>query len=168
MPAQSTESITETLLESIYVISKHAKKEAAAATEHYDSNRKQEAKRHSNRKEALYTTKRLALEQIQTEAGKVTIDEIDNTNYYCLYFYHNQSEWVFHTPKRMFHLHPDTTVQNSTTNTLSAFSSTTEIPPEYNTLKQSLQHIKSTLQINANSHLPSHNSSQVNSLWYYL
>lgn len=169
MKPHSTESatITEELLESIYVVSKNAKKESALATEKYNANRKREAKRHSDRKEALYNTKRLSLQQLQTEADRIMLDEIESELYYCLYFYYNQSEWVFHTPKQLFHLHPDKTVQNTSKNTLTNFSSTTTIPADYNTLKQSLLYINKKLQINANAQLPS-SQHCIDSSWYFL
>jgi len=174
---QGKQQLSEDLLESIYVVNKHAKKEAEKATTNYQQNRKQEAKHHSNRKKALYITKRQALQQIQHTVEKITIDTIDSTNYYCLYFHHNGDFWAFHTPQKEFRLQYTDPLHKPIKQTLSDFSKTTTIPEEYKTLKQALLYLKTHLQINANNHLPTSTSSlsvhdpttpQTQSHWYFL
>lgn len=135
--------VSRKLLKSLYVINKHAKQYAEQATDNYNSGKKATAKQNSVRKEALYTVKSLVLDQIKDNANTITLHKINSQTYYCFDF----DKFSFHSPYRCHDISVDTDIKE-----LQEFSTSSNKSCNQS-LKESLQYIKTNTGINANNHL---------------
>ena len=167
-------NIDSELLESLYVVNKHAKKFSNRATQSYRQGRKAKAKELSNKKKALYTLKEKVLEHIQHEAEKVSIHKIDNTDFYCFYFVDEENtRWSFHCPKQSFWLDDNITVSEEE---VGEFSKSSEVERSNKNLKHVLLFFKQEHQFNANRFVPNDyqppmfgtNHQFIDSRWNYL
>jgi len=166
-------NIDSELLESLYVANKHAKKFSNRATQSYRQGRKAKAKELSNKKKALYTLKEKVLEQIQHEAEKVSIHEIDNTDFYCFYFTDEKNtRWSFHCPKQSFWLDDNITASEEE---VGEFSKSSDVERSNKNLKPVLLFFKQEHQFNANRFVPNTyqpmfgtNYRVIDSRWNYL
>lgn len=140
-----TRTISNRTLESIYRINKAAKQQASLANDAYNAGRPRDAKKHSNRKAALYKTKAHAISRISDAATCVERHSIDDSNYYCLYF----GDWSYHLPVDTPVL-PVGESDVEATYALSDFE-TSHVPVETTLpLREALEHVESELNINAN------------------
>lgn len=135
--------VSHKLLQSLYVINKHAKQYAEQATENYHAGNKTTARQNSIKKDALYTVKSLVLDTIKDDANNITLHKINSKTYYCFTF----DEFSFHSPYRDHNISVDGDVTK-----LSNFSTSSDKQCN-RSLKDSLQYISSHTGINANNHL---------------
>jgi len=171
---EMSKNIDSVLLESLYVVNKHAKKFSNRATQSYRRGRKAKAKELSNKKKALYRLKEKVLEHIQHEAEQVSIHEIDNTDFYCFYFVdENNTEWSFHCPKHPFVLDGTISVSNED---VGEFNKSSDVERSNKNLKTALLFFKQEHQFNANRFVPNEyrppmfrtNYQSIDSRWNYL
>jgi len=137
----------ERTLPSLHVINKHAKKYAEQGTENYRKSKKTTAKANSNKKKALYRLKEKLLSEIKEGAEKIEVHEIDDTEYYCLFF----EDFSFHTPIDSLEIDKDRIEDKDV---LEDFEKTSEKEAVSKSLKASLKQIESDYGFNANEFLP--------------
>lgn len=135
---------TETL-RSLYIINKHAKKYAELGTENYRKGKKTTAKANSNKKEALYKLKEKVLTQLEDQAERIELHEIEDKEFYCFYF----EQFSFHTPKENVEIDSQVTEERE----LDGFEKNSEKEIQ-RSLKESLKHLQKEFDLNANSYLP--------------
>ena len=150
---QSVDTNLTKILESLYVVNKHAKKYAEQGTENYRKGKKTTAKANSNKKKALYQLKENVLSEIREEAEKVDIHEIDGNQFYCLYF----QDFSFHTPIRSLEIVEDRIDEREE---LEDFEKEAEKEKVSKSLKDSLLYLEAVFGFNANEYLPE------KKLWY--
>jgi hypothetical protein len=94
-PTSESDSIQKTLT-ALYTINKKAAEYADRASDQYRSNKKSTAHKNSLRKKALYSLKTDVLKRLydRDQHKQIEVHEIDDRNYYCLYF----NGVSFHSP----------------------------------------------------------------------
>lgn len=138
-----SDEMLDELLQSLYVINKHAKQYAEQGTENYRKGKKASAKRNSVRKDALYTLKSLILDDIKDDAKEITIHRIESNIFYCFTF----KEYSFHSPYNQHEIQVETDIES-----LDDFDSSSE-KEITRSLKESLQYITEHTEYNPNEYL---------------
>lgn len=159
-------AVSDTSLEALYNLNKHAKQYATRATQHYENGKKTTAKANSNKKKALYRVKERVLDQIHQHADTVAVHVIDGTEFYYVAF----GDWGFHTPRNGYVDIDDARVEDR--ERLLEFTKTGAKERSSMSLKESLLHVESVFGVNANEHLPDthlyYGSSRYFIGWKYL
>lgn len=158
--------VSDTSLESLYSVNKHAKRYAEQSIEHHRNGKKTTAKVNSTKRDALYSVKTRVISQIKQYTDYVTIHIINDNEYYYVEF----RDWGFHTPvdgivdiprERVEGREPLPDFSKSSVNRRSSLS-----------LKESLLHINDEFGVNANDLLPvrylRHGSKRFFTGWVYL
>lgn len=135
------------VLESLYVVNKHAKKYAEQGTENYRKGKKTTAKANSNKKKALYSLKEEVLEWIESDAKKIELHRIDRSKYYCLFF----QDFSFHIPIDQYSVDDD--LVEDDVQELEDFEKTSEKEHSNRSLKDSLLLFEDVYGLNANDFL---------------
>lgn len=100
-------------LEALYCLNIVAKGYAEAASESYNSNLKQLAQNHSQRKDALYSLKDTILTQFVSDScvDDIEVHQIDGKKYYCIYV----GGYSYHSPVSQWDEPPDDAPESTTT-----------------------------------------------------
>lgn len=154
------------ILESLYVINKHARKYAQKAHEHYLADRHAPAARNSARKEALYDLKGRVLSGLTGHAERIERHRIDGKEYLCLYI----NGFAFHALPDEIDL--GSAQVDEAVEELSGFEKTAEKEGTSRTLKVSLLYLQEEFGISANDLLPKREASYAHRTsfngWKYL
>lgn len=136
------------VLESLYVVNKHAKKYAEQGTENYRRGKKTTAKANSNKKKALYRLKEEVLDRIQDDVERIERHMIDGSEFYCLFF----DDFSFHVPVHQYSVDGDLVEEG--VRELDDFEKSSEKEHSDKSLKESLLLLESRYGLNANDYLP--------------
>lgn len=134
--------VTEELLQSSYVINKHAKQYADKAHDYFRQEKHATAQKNSTRKEALYSVKTEILQDVSRQADRIVIHTLNCEQYYCFYF----DGFSFHSPVSEHSISQSVEVEQ-VEYTRSAEKEVSR------TLKESLQYIASNTPYNPNEFL---------------
>lgn len=151
--------VSETTLEAIYNLNKHAKQYAELADKNYRNGKGATAKRNSCKKTALYSLKSKILDRILPAVSRIECHKINGTDFYCLYF----EDWSFHTPVEDLDV-PDE--QIGSTESLKEFEKDGEKTRSDMSLKASLLHIRERFGLSANDELPQNRVSYGNQSYF--
>ena len=131
-------------LESLYVINKKAKQYSEKSVEAYESGNGKNAKKNSERKEALYDLKTDVINEIKEKAEKVELHRSEGFDMYCMYF----DEFSFHVPANEIGK-----IRYEDTKVFDEFEVDSEKEATTRSLKDSLLHIQDEFGFNANDYL---------------